>query len=239
MRRWLSRAKPRCFFYGRQPRCGARALSSDEGRAFGKLGELLNRLGSNEAHKWDEPKLPAPVSSNEFDAFPPVFRQYLRCAERRLCPMVSDGDTMLLTHISDLVDDEHQTQPFPYYHWHSYACISDFYNNDTIWRVYVCTRDTELHSRDMVVEVDHWDYLIEDGEEEEVSNGGGEPLTKWPVLEEGDDFIQSAARGEQDNDREPLVFADMIRFLQSVERYPMRRHAKNEPCDLIAWDLKR
>mmetsp|Transcript_9807 Transcript_9807/g.13521 ORF Transcript_9807/g.13521 Transcript_9807/m.13521 type:complete len:234 (+) Transcript_9807:98-799(+) len=232
MRRWLERTKPHRFLFGSKPRCGTCALSSDEARAFDELGALLNRLGSAEAHKWDEPKLPTPLSNHEFNVFPPVFRQYLRCAERRLCPMVSDGDTMLLTHISDLVDE----QPFPYYHWPSYVCISDFYNNDTIWRVYVCIRDTDLHVQDMVVEVDHWDYLIED--EEDATNGDGEPLTKWPVLEEGDDFIQSAARGEQDNDREPLVFADMIRFLQSVERYPMRRHAKNEPCDMMAWDLK-
>jgi hypothetical protein len=43
-------------------------------------------------------------------------------------------------------------------------------------------------------------------------------------------------RGEQDTDRPPLLFADMVRYLESVERCQQRRSVASAPEDLVPWD---
>lgn len=173
-------------------------------------------------------------------AYPPVLHQFVVSAARRRCPMVTDGETLLLTAPSLLEEDT----MFPLYHFESYICVSDFHNNDTLWRVYVCTKDTAMHRADTVLELDHWDYLLEVypemvGEANETGGRDADANTvgmQWPqTKKQGDELIQSCMRGEQDNDRHPLVFTNLVRFLQSVERTPNRRYAVQAPEDLLPW----
>jgi hypothetical protein len=174
-------------------------------------------------------------------AYPPVLHQFVVSAARRRCPMVTDGETLLLTAPSLLLEEDTM---FPLYHFESYICVSDFHNNDTLWRVYVCTKDTKMHRADTVLELDHWDYLLEVypemvGEANETGGRDADANTvgmQWPqTKKQGDELIQSCMRGEQDNDRHPLVFTNLVRFLQSVERTPNRRYAVQAPEDLLPW----